>query len=101
MQYQCYFLYSENSGSCGEEHSRAAKDAGQSWVFKRFAEIGSDFQTVQQNMLINLFSIYDTLTRADTRHEFIVGKDPKFYDDKSNNNNSDNASWRKIRYNHA
>ena len=32
---QCYFLYSENSGSCGEEHSRATKDAGQSWVFKR------------------------------------------------------------------
>ena len=31
---RCYFLYTEINGNCGEENSRAAKDAGQSWVFK-------------------------------------------------------------------
>ena len=29
-----YLLYTEINGICGEEHFRAAKDAGQSWVFK-------------------------------------------------------------------
>ena len=29
-----YFLYTEINGSCGEEYSGPAKDAGQSWVFK-------------------------------------------------------------------
>ena len=28
-----YFLYTEINGSCEEEHSRSAKDAGQLWAF--------------------------------------------------------------------